>query len=110
MKKLIFVVALVIVWQEWDSIDSYINPVPDYASMHEEQVVLYATEWCGYCRQARNLMDQHNISFYEYDIEKSDVGRQQYEKLGGNGVPVLLIGSNVLKGYNPSKILNLTEH
>jgi len=83
--------------------------LPDYASSHNGAVILYATEWCGYCEKARNLMAKHNIEYFEYDIEKSSEGRAQYERLGGKGVPVLLIGEEVVKGYNASKILALAK-
>ncbi len=31
------------------------------------------------------------------------------KKLGGNGVPVLVINGEVVKGYNPTKILELVN-
>ena len=54
-------------------------------------------------------MDENEILYFEYDIEKSDEGRMQHEKLGGKGVPVLLISGDVVKGYDPSKILALAK-
>lgn len=110
MKKIVLVVALLLIWQKWDAISAYTNPPPDYAAMHEEKVILYATEWCGYCKKTRELMGKHDIPFYEYDIEKSVEGRQQFDELGGKGVPVLLIDGQVIKGYKPSKILELAQN
>ena len=100
---------MLLIWQKWDAIGAYINPPPDYSANHDEQVILYATEWCGYCQKARELMSENDISFYEYDIEKSDQGRQQFESVGGKGVPVLIIDGEVVKGYRPSKILELAR-
>ena len=109
MNKLIFFVAVLVVWQKWDVIDRFINPPPDYAAKHNGQVILYSTAWCGYCEKARQLMNENDIAFYEYDIEKSDEGREQHKKLGGKGVPVLLIEGDVVKGYDPSRILSLAK-
>ena len=39
-----------------------------------QNVVMYSTTWCGYCKQARNYFQQNNIAFAEYDVEKSDKG------------------------------------
>ena len=75
--------------------------------MHEEQVILYSTEWCGYCTQARQLMDAEGIPYYEYDIERSAEGRAQYNRLGGNGVPFMLIDGTPLQGYNRKQILQM---
>lgn len=108
MKKIILVVIALAVFQKWDAIDSFLNPPPDFSSAHNEQVILYATAWCGYCKKARALLKKHNIPYFEYDIEKSSEGRAQYDRLGGKGVPVILINGKVIKGYNPSEILKLT--
>ncbi len=107
MKKIVLIAVALIVFQKWGDIDSFLNPPPDFSSAHEEEVILYATEWCGYCKKARALMEKHKISYYEYDIGKSSEGRAQYDRLGGKGVPVILINGEVIKGYNPSKILTL---
>jgi mycoredoxin len=105
LKKLIFVCLVLLLIQKWDAIDQYFNPPPDYAQAHGGRVILYAAEWCGYCRKARALMNQNNISFYEYDIEKSPEGARQHKSLGGKGVPLLLINGDVIKGYDPGRIL-----
>ena len=96
------------VFQKWDSINAVINPLPDYAADHNDRVILYGTSWCGYCAKARKLMDENNIEYHEYDIEKSNKGKLQYDSLGGRGVPVLLINGEIVKGYNPQKILKLS--
>lgn len=65
-----------------------------------ETVTLYATEWCSYCKKTREFLTENNIEYYEYDIEKSETGRKQYQELNGRGVPLLLIGEEVVRGYN----------
>jgi glutaredoxin len=110
MKKVILIAMALIVFQQWGNIRNFVNPPPDFSSVHDEQVILYATEWCGYCKKARELLAKHNISYYEYDIEKSSEGRVQYDRLGGKGVPMLLIDGEVIKGYNPLKILKLAKN
>ncbi len=110
MKKYILIIATVAVILNWSSIASFISPPPDYSMAHDGKVILYATSWCGYCEKARVLLNENNIEFHEYDIEKSPEGREQYQRLGGKGVPVLLINGEVLKGYDPSRILELTNN
>ena len=70
---------------------------------------LYATFWCGYCAKTRELLNKNGIKYFEYDVGKSTEGREQRKKLGGNGVPVLVINWDVVKGYKPNKILNLVS-
>ncbi|WP_049722178.1 glutaredoxin family protein [Gilvimarinus polysaccharolyticus] len=109
MKKIVLVVFVFFVFHKWDVINAALNPPPDYALEHGGQVILYATDWCGYCAKARKLMIENNIQYVEYDIEKSQKGREQYDSLGGRGIPVLLINGEVVKGYNPDRILKLAE-
>lgn len=109
MKKIVIICIALFVYQKWGVIDNYLNPPPDYAEAHGGKAILYATKWCGYCKKARSLLNENNISFYEYDIEKSQEGAKQHKSLGGKGIPVLLINGEVIKGYNPSRILALAN-
>jgi glutaredoxin len=107
LKKFVLVALAVLVFQKWDVISTTLNPPPDYALEHNGRVILYATDWCGYCTKARNFMRSNKIEYFEYDIEKSAEGKNQYDRLGGKGIPVLLINGEVVTGYNPAKILKL---
>ncbi|HHI93228.1 MAG TPA: glutaredoxin family protein [Gammaproteobacteria bacterium] len=68
-------------------------------------VILYATQWCGYCEKAREFMASNNIEYQEYDIEKSEKGANDYKALNGNGVPLLVVNNKVIRGYKPSEIM-----
>jgi glutaredoxin len=107
MKKLILLALILVIFQKWEAINQFFNPPPDYAAIHNGKVILYATSWCGYCAKTRKLLRENKIDYYEYDIEKSVIGREQHASLGGRGIPVLLINGEVVKGYNPAKILKL---
>lgn len=63
-------------------------------------VILYSTSWCGYCKKARSFMNQENISFDEYDIEKSATAKRAYEQAGGKGVPLLIRGEKSIQGFS----------
>ncbi len=104
MKKVIVILAALFVFQQWDAITGYLNPPPDYSKRHEEQVVMYATDWCPYCEKAREFMKDNGIAYHEYDIEKSREGREQYDSLGGNGVPLMVVNGNVIHGFSAGRI------
>ncbi|PCJ13005.1 MAG: NrdH-redoxin [Gammaproteobacteria bacterium] len=109
MKKLIVLVVLFLIYQKWGLIDHYLNPPPDYSIEHDGKLILYATDWCGYCKKTRKLLKTNNIPYFEYDIEKSKKGREQFDSLGGRGVPLILIRGNVIKGYDPALTLELAK-
>jgi hypothetical protein len=52
----------------------------------------------------RAYLRKNDIPFFEYDIEQSPEGQRQYKMLQGNGVPLLLVKNNVIRGYNPEAI------
>jgi len=109
MKKYFLIIAVIAIALNWSTITNFFSPPPDYSLDHGGKVILYATSWCGYCEKARELLTENNIDFHEYDVEKSTEGREQFKRLGGKGVPLLLINGEVLKGYDPSRILELTN-
>ena len=70
-------------------------------------VVLYATDWCGYCKAARQFFASNGIDYVEQDIEKSSEALSQHRKLGGNGVPLIVVGDDVINGYNEATLRQL---
>jgi len=88
----------------WNSVHGLLVSRPDFASQHVEPVVFYGTDWCGNCKMTREYLRENNIPFFEYDAEKSPEGQRQFKALQGNGVPLLLVKNNVIRGYNPDAI------
>lgn len=84
-------------------------PKPELTDMHKDKVVLYATEWCGYCAKTRAFLKQNNIDYMEYNIEKSAEGKAQYQSLNGRGVPLIIIKGKLIRGYNPSLMQSLLD-
>jgi glutaredoxin len=66
----------------------------------DKQVIMYATSWCGYCKQARQYFTRNNIPFVEYDVEEDPQARREYDELGGDGVPIILVGKYWLDGFD----------
>lgn len=74
-----------------------------------EDVVMYSTTWCGYCKKAKRYFNQHNISFEEYDVEKSAKGKMDYKALRGRGVPIILVGNRRMNGFSESSFEKLYQ-
>ena len=106
LKNVVYVVIVLAVLVKVGVLSNPFAASIDYVEEYEGQVVLYATTWCGYCKKARELMKKNGIPFIEYDIEKSSEGYAKYKELGGKGVPLMIVDGEVIRGYNPSAILN----
>lgn len=77
------------------------------ASNRQPKVILYGTEWCGYCAASRDYFKAHGIAYDEFDIEKDHQAYLEFQRLGGQGVPLLKIGDDIIKGYNEDRMHNL---
>lgn len=70
-------------------------------------VVMYATNWCPYCRKARDYFKSEGIEYTEYDIENNPSAKQRYDSLGGKGVPLILVGEKQLAGFSVQRFEQL---
>ena len=65
------------------------------------EVVLYVTEWCPYCKQAREYMDAEGVPHRVVDIEASDENRREYQARGGRGnIPLVAVGTETIEGWS----------
>lgn len=88
----------------WGSVHALLVARPDFAALHAEPVILYGTDWCSNCKMTRAYLRDKHIPFFEYDVEKSPEGQRQFKVLQGNGVPLLLVKNNVIRGFDPAAI------
>ncbi|HSD59393.1 MAG TPA: glutaredoxin family protein [Burkholderiales bacterium] len=65
-----------------------------------KEVVIYSTAWCGYCKKAKAYLDSKGVRYREVDVETDAGGREEFAKLGGRGVPVILVGESRMDGFS----------
>lgn len=64
------------------------------------QVTIYTTEWCGYCRAAKQLLEQRGIGFEEVRVDSDPAFRRRLLELtGGWTVPQVVIDGEPIGGY-----------
>ena len=107
LKKVLLVLLVVVAIQNWGKIERVFNPSQMVAEQTQAQanVVLYATDWCGYCKQTKRFLDSKGIAFKEFDIEKDADARKAYEALGGGGIPFVDVNGTLIRDYNPEAIM-----
>jgi glutaredoxin len=84
-----------------------LQPVIAGSSGEQPAVVLYATSWCGYCKMTREFFAANGIRYTEQDIEQSSAAYKEHRRLGGNGVPLVVVGDQVVKGWNEGALRQL---
>ena len=71
-------------------------------------VSIYTTETCGYCRMAKEFFQKNNVSYQEFDVGKDlEKRREMIEKSGQMGVPVIMVGDDMIVGFNKPKLESL---
>jgi glutaredoxin len=75
----------------------------------QPEVVMYSTSWCGYCAKARAFFAQHKIDYLELDVEKDQEAAQINRRLGGGGVPTIMVGDTVINGFNEQALADSLE-
>lgn len=71
-------------------------------ALGQPEIILYGTSWCGYCAAAREFFKINGIHYTDLDVEKTSEGYEGHKKLGGGGVPLIVIGGETIHGYNES--------
>ncbi|MGE0267540.1 MAG: glutaredoxin family protein [Candidatus Omnitrophota bacterium] len=76
-----------------------------YANSNDnERVELYMTSWCPYCKKMEYFLQKNKIDYVRYNIEYDQAANARYKKMGGDGVPLLKVGRQIIRGYNPSAV------
>ena len=85
-----------------------VSGVPSPAASRPE-IRMYATDWCPYCKKAQAFFARQGIRYTHVDIEKSDAARAEYRRLGGRGVPVILVGTQRMNGFSEERLAQMLK-
>ena len=73
-----------------------------------KRVTLYTSPGCPWCGVARTYLREHAIEFSEVDISEDRQGlRDMVLMTAQHGVPVLLVGSKTMVGWNAEEFERL---
>lgn len=96
LRILIFLLILVAI----DRAIAYIY-IPD---KNATEITLYSTQWCSYCASVRKYFETHNVQFKELDVEQSAAGMLGLWAFRADGVPVVVVGDEIIYGYDIEKV------
>lgn len=78
-------------------------------SIVDRGVTVFSTVRCGVCLQAKKHLKARGVSFTEYDIEKNNYGKVEFKRLGGRGVPLILVGAQRMSGFSSDGLDNMLK-
>ena len=79
----------------------------NYATHYQatnSRVVVYGTQDCPYCIQARDFLRLRGIPFADARVDNDVAARARLQSLNLESVPVLLIGDQLIRGFNANAI------
>ena len=82
---------------------SNVSSEPQVAAAQPE-IILYGTESCGYCIQARKFFAHNGIEYQNMDVERSFEASTEFKRLGGRGVPLFVIDGEVVNGWREERM------
>jgi glutaredoxin 3 len=64
------------------------------------RVILYTTEPCGFCRQAKALLHSRGVDYVEVNLTKDPAGRTDLVALTGQMTfPQIVVGKRAIGGF-----------
>src|SRR5262249_6502694 len=71
------------------------------------KIVMYATEWCPYCRRAEQLLKTKGVEFDKIRVDLQPELRQEMQRRSGRtSVPQIWIGERHIGGYDDMAALD----
>ena len=71
------------------------------------KVVVYTTQYCPYCMQAKALLKHKGVAFEEVDVGEDDAMRARVVELSGRRtVPQIFIDDKPIGGYDELRALD----
>ena len=78
------------------------------STTQQKTVAIYSTPTCHFCQMAKEYFAENNIQFVNYDVSKDLERRQEmFDITSQMGVPVIIIGDDVVIGFDREKIAEL---
>ncbi len=76
--------------------------------MAGKKVTVYSTPTCPYCKRVKDYLTQKGIPFTDYNVaEDREKAKEMIQKSKQMGVPVIVIDSDIIVGFNQAKLDSL---
>ena len=82
--------------------------ITNIINTHMKKVTIYSTPTCHYCNLAKDYLKANNVPFESFDVSTDREKQAEIlEKTGQMGVPVIMIDSDVIVGFDKPRIAQL---
>ena len=69
----------------------------------DRTITMFSTDWCGYCKRLKKMLDSEGIGYVEIDIEHTPGTEELVKQInGGNAVVPTVVYTDGSTATNPS--------
>lgn len=73
-----------------------------------KKITIYSTPTCHFCHAAKDFFTSKGIVYEDFNVSADlDKRKEMIEKSGQMGVPVILIGDEMIVGFNKPKVMEI---
>jgi len=73
-----------------------------------KKITIYSTPTCHFCHAAKDFFISKGIVYEDFNVSSDlDKRKEMIEKSGQMGVPVILIGDEMVVGFDKPKVMEL---
>ena len=87
----------------WQGREQVLHPDDPRLLTGDNGIVMLAAEWCGYCRKQQKDFEMAGVRYRVLDVD-TDEGHRAAQALGTRGVPVTVVGQQVIHGYDTASL------
>jgi glutaredoxin len=73
------------------------------------RVVIYTTLRCPHCQHLKRWLKKNQVPFLDFNVAKPGKMQKQFFKLGGQTVPMIMVGDRQFVGFNPNQLKHVLE-
>lgn len=67
-------------------------------------VLMYTQDGCEPCEQSKQELRAAGVKFGQCNISRSEACQEQFDRLGGEGTPLLVVNGKVLQYYTADQV------
>ncbi|CRH91043.1 Glutaredoxin-like protein, YruB-family [Peptoniphilus asaccharolyticus DSM 20463] len=69
-----------------------------------EKITVYTSNTCPYCTMAKDYLKEKGIEFEEKNVQNDAQARSELMEKGYSGVPVIVVGTEEIVGFDKARL------
>ena len=84
---------------------SFTKETINEADFGDAAVTIFTATWCGYCKGAKQLLNEKGIAYFEVDVEEYNISKRKLKEIGIEDffVPQIFVDGIPIGGFSDLK-------